>query len=148
MCIICHFRIPSSRGAAAGCGDCDHLLPSMIVLTLLRTVVRCGGVLRDVPPTCPDSSPELIPAAVGLCSTFCLDEDTEASVTASKEPVLPHLPVLSCNALFQTGLVPQGPQLPRQQAGTLLHFSTPARSSLPRHRDGGFTPIHSDVPCA
>ena len=57
----------------------------------------CGSMqsdgLRHFPPTCPDSSPELIPAAVGSCSTFCLE--AEASVTASKEPVLPHVPVLS-----------------------------------------------------
>ena len=37
--------------------------------------------LIDIPSTCSDSSPELIPAAVGLCSTFCLDEEAEASVT-------------------------------------------------------------------
>ena len=84
-CAICHFRTLSSRGAVAGCGDCDLLLPSMILLI----------DLHDVPPTCSDSSPELIPAA-------------EANVAASKVPLPPHVPVPSCNHLSAAGLAPQG----------------------------------------
>ena len=38
---ICHFRTLSSRGAVAGYGDCDPLLPSMILLILWKIVFRC-----------------------------------------------------------------------------------------------------------
>ena len=103
--------------------------------------------LHDVHHICSDSSPELIPAAEGLCSAFCLDEDTEAAVAASKVPHPPHVPVPFCHRLTAAGSAPQGPETPRQQAGALLRFSISARSSHLRRRHGGRVPAHSAAPC-
>ena len=148
MCTICRFRTLSSRGAVAGYGDCAFLLPSTILLNLLRTafLIRRDG-LQGAPPTCSDSSPELIPAADG-CSAFCLDEAAEADVAASKELLPPHLKVSFCNRLSSTALVPQGPRPPRQQAGILLSFDVHTRSSCRRRRRGGGLPMHSTTHCA
>ena len=109
--------------------------------------VRRDG-LHGIPPTCSDSSPELIPTADGLCSAFCLDEAAEADVAASKVLLPPHLQVSFCNRLSPTALVPQGPGPPRRQAGTLLRFDAPTRSSCLRRRSGGDLPMHSTTHCA
>ena len=37
--------------------------------------------IHGVHPVCPDSSPELIPAAEGMCSAFCLEEDAAKLVS-------------------------------------------------------------------
>ena len=108
--------------------------------------MRCGG-LGEVPPIWPDSSPELLPADDILCSTFCLDEEAEASITASKEPVFLRLPVLSCDDLSRSGFVQQGPGPPWRQAGPLLHLSSRARHSLHWHSDRGSMSLHSAAPC-
>ena len=110
-------------------------------------LIRRDG-LEGTPPTCSDSSPELIPAADGLCSAFCLDEAAEADVAASKELLPPHLKVSFCNRLSSTALVPQGPRPPRQQAGMLLSFDVHTRSSCRRRRRGGGLPMHSTTRCA
>ena len=110
-------------------------------------MIRRDG-LQGAPPTCSDSSPELIPAADGLCSAFCLDEAAEADVAASKELLPPHLQVSFCNRLSSTALVPQGPRPPRQQAGILLSFDVHTRSSCRRRRRGGGLPMHSTTHCA
>ena len=103
--------------------------------------------LRGATPTCSDSSPELIPAAGGLCSAFCLDE-AEANVAASKELLPPHLQESFCNCLSSPAFVPQGPRPPRQQAGILLRFDIHPRSSCHRRRLGGGLPMHSIAHCA
>ena len=110
-------------------------------------LIRRAG-LQGAPPTCSDSSPELIPAADGLCSAFCLDEAAEADVAASKELLPPHLKVSFCNRLSSTALVPQGPRPPRQQAGILLSFDVHTRSSYRRCRRGSGLPMHSTTHCA
>ena len=109
-------------------------------------LIRRDG-LQGATPTCSDSSPELIPAADGLCSAFCLDE-AEADVAASKELLAPHLQVSFCHRLSSPALVPQGPRPPRRQAGILLSFGIRTRSSCRRRRRGGGLPMHSIAHCA
>ena len=150
MCTICRFRTLSSRGAVAGYGDCALLLPSMILLILLRTVFRYNVMgfkvpLRPALTLLPSSS--RLPTGYVLHSS-CLDEAAEADVAASKELLPPHLKVSFCNRLSSTALVPQGARPPRQQAGMLLSFDVPTRSSCHRRRRGGGLPMHSTTHCA
>ena len=103
--------------------------------------------IHGVHPVCSDSSPELIPAAEGMCSAFCLEEDAETAAAAAKVPHLSRLLVPLYHRLTAAGSALQGPKTPRQQAGALLRFCTSTPSSRLRHRHGGHMPAHSDALC-
>ena len=81
--------------------------------------------VHGVHPVCPDSSPELIPAAEGMCSAFCLEEDAETAAAAAKVPHLSRLLVPLYHCLTATGSALQGPKTPRQQAGALFDSAPP-----------------------
>ena len=103
--------------------------------------------VHDVPHICSDSSPELIPAAEGLCSAFCLEEDPATDVIAAKVPHPTRLLVPLCHRLHATGLALQSPGPPQPQAGALLRFCTSTRSSRFRRRHGGHVQAHSTALC-
>ena len=103
--------------------------------------------IYDVPHIRSDSSPELIPAAEGLCSTFCLEEDPETEIITAKMPRDARLLVPLYHCFRATGLALQGPGPPQPQAGAVLHFCTYTCSSSFRRRRGGHVQAHSTALC-